>query len=187
MGIHTRDVNQFQYNMGRHCDSRLVVEPGLNPDVQGVGQELCCRIPRIGLCESRGGVRPAPAASDDLSRRVSCFVLRSDRQSAGLLFDICSTGLRCGVISSSKAGRNSIDHIRCAGTPGDGSLAGERPDSLPSPCQPSRAASNPTLIFSAPGRKRQSSRGGNCRRATNSTDRPASNSYRQNRRSARYF
>ena len=40
MGIHTRHVNQLQHNMGRHRDPGLVVAPGLNPDVQGIGQEL---------------------------------------------------------------------------------------------------------------------------------------------------
>jgi hypothetical protein len=40
MGINPRDVDQFQNNMSRHCDPRLVIEPGLNPDLQGIGKEL---------------------------------------------------------------------------------------------------------------------------------------------------
>jgi hypothetical protein len=40
VGIHPRDINQLQDNMSRHGDPRLVIEPGLNPDFQGIGQEL---------------------------------------------------------------------------------------------------------------------------------------------------
>ena len=40
MGVNPRDVDQFQNHMSRHCDPRLVIEPGLNPDLQGIGQEL---------------------------------------------------------------------------------------------------------------------------------------------------
>jgi hypothetical protein len=40
MGINPRDVNQFQYDVCRHGNPRLVIEPGLNPDFEGIGQEL---------------------------------------------------------------------------------------------------------------------------------------------------
>ena len=40
MGIYTSDINQLQYNMGRHRYPGLVVAPCLNPDVQGIGKEL---------------------------------------------------------------------------------------------------------------------------------------------------
>jgi hypothetical protein len=40
MGVNPRDVDQFQNNVSRRCDPRLVVEPGLNPDLQGISEEL---------------------------------------------------------------------------------------------------------------------------------------------------
>jgi hypothetical protein len=40
MGIHARYVNEPQYNMGRHREPGFVSAPGLNPDFQGIGQEL---------------------------------------------------------------------------------------------------------------------------------------------------
>ena len=40
MGIHPRDVDQFQHDVSRRRDARLVVEPGLNSDLQGISEEL---------------------------------------------------------------------------------------------------------------------------------------------------
>ena len=84
VGVHACYVNQFQYNMGRRCDSGLVVEPGLNPDVEGIGQELGAVFPVevfANLPEACG--QPLPLMTIRVVR-FSCFVLRFDRQRAGL-------------------------------------------------------------------------------------------------------
>ena len=60
MGINPRDVDQFQHNVSRHCDPRLVIEPGLNPDLQGIGEELGAVFPAqvfANLSEAFGQLR----------------------------------------------------------------------------------------------------------------------------------
>jgi hypothetical protein len=60
MRTNPRDVNQFQDDVSRHGDPRLVIEPGLNPDLQGIGQELGAVFPAqvfANLSEAFGQLR----------------------------------------------------------------------------------------------------------------------------------
>ena len=68
MGINPRDVDQFQNDMSRHCDPRLVIEPGLNPDLQGIGEELGAVFPAQIFANLSEAFGQLAAASDDSSR-----------------------------------------------------------------------------------------------------------------------
>jgi hypothetical protein len=60
MGIDPRDVDQFQHNLSRRCDPRLVFEPGLKPDLQRIGEELRAVFPAqvfANLSETFGELR----------------------------------------------------------------------------------------------------------------------------------
>jgi hypothetical protein len=63
MGVNPRDINQLQDNIRRHRDARLVIEPGFNRDIQGIGQQLGAVFPAqilANLSEPAGQTRLLP-------------------------------------------------------------------------------------------------------------------------------